>query len=325
VLSGAVACSDAGQPDPPTPISDDALLAHITTLADDSLYGRPAGWTDELRAAEYLHEQFLAAGLSPGVPEFLQRFWIGLQAAPGAVMSDGPAGSERGDPGREPTPYSQNVVATIAGEGELSDEWVVVGAHYDHVGWAVAPDSSLQIFNGADDNASGTAVLLEVARYLQERFGAAGVEGARRGILFVGFGAEEIGLVGSNFFCGSGVVSLANVAAMVNLDMVGRLRASLQVRASGSAPWWTARLREANADGITLDLDQAAVKGGSDHVCFLQAGRPAVHLFARLHVEYHTPADDPPLINRDGLLAIANLTARLVESLAVTPSLDAPE
>ncbi len=319
-LVGALACGEVAEPDPATPISADVLLTHIGILADDSLYGRPAGWTDELRAAEYVRSALTDAGLTPGVPEFLQTFWIGPQKSAHAATSADPP-FQGGDPGRETTYYSQNVVASLPGDGDLSEEWVVVGAHYDHVGWLVAPDSSLRVYNGADDNASGTAVLLEVARYLRERFVAGAVPGPRRSLMFVGFGAEEIGLVGSHFFCGSGTVPLTDIAAMVNLDMVGRLQTSLQIRAAGSAPWWTDHIRDANTDGLPVELDQERAAGGSDQVCFLSAGRPAVHLFTGLHAEYHTPADDPPLINRDGLLAIAELTARLVESLATTPSL----
>jgi Iap family predicted aminopeptidase len=316
-----LACGEVADPDPATPISIDQLLTHIGVLADDSLYGRPAGWTDERRAAEYVRDALSEAGLTPGVPEFLQTFWIGPQETAHASTSADPPFFQSGDPGREATDYSQNVVASLPGDGELSGEWVVVGAHYDHVGWMLAPDSSLHIYNGADDNASGTAVLLEVARYLRERFVAGAVPGPRRSLVFIGFGAEEIGLVGSRFFCGSGAVPLTDIAAMVNLDMVGRLQTSLQVRAAGSAPWWADHVRDANTDDLPIEVDQEPVRGGSDHVCFLSAGRPAVHLFTGLHAEYHTPADDPPLINRDGLLAIAELTARLVESLAVAPSL----
>jgi hypothetical protein len=319
LIAGTVSCSDTDQVEPATPISADAMLAHIGFLADDSLYGRAAGWGDELRAAEYIRDLFEAAGLTPGVPQYLQPFWIGPQVA-GAD-----ARAQQGDPDpapdRPPSSYSQNVIATLAGDGDLAAEWVVVGAHYDHVGWSVAPDSSLQIFNGADDNASGTAVLLEVSRYLGERLDAGAFQTPRRSIMFIGFGAEEIGLVGSEYFCAAPTVDMRAISAMVNLDMVGRLRDALAVRASGSAPWWTARFREANTDGISLALDQAPMSGGSDHLCFLAAGRPAVHVFTGLHAEYHTPADDPPLINRDGLLKIANLTARLIEELATEPSL----
>jgi hypothetical protein len=314
-------CADTGEPGTATPISADMLMAHITFLADDSLYGRPAGWEDELRAAEYVRTTFTGAGLSPGAPEYFQTFWIGPQVVRADEAPDATPAGPAGGPDRVPRSYSQNVIATLPGRGVLADEWVVVGAHYDHVGWTIAPDSSLQIFNGADDNASGTAVLLEVARYLAERDAASSSDATRRSLMFVGWGAEEIGLVGSRFFCETPTVPLARVAAMVNLDMVGRLRDALQIRAAGSARWWADVVREANTEGLTVDLDPDPIKGGSDHLCFLSAGRPAVHLFTGLHAEYHTPADDPPLINRDGLREIANLTAQLVEVLAATPSL----
>lgn len=311
VLAG---CDTTSPPGSVTPISGDALMAHVTYLADDSLYGRPAGWEDELTAAEYVRDRFAAAGLSPGIADYLQLFWIG-ESPPPAAADPG------GDPARPERLWSQNVIGVLPGAGALAHEWIVVGAHYDHLGWDVAPEGTLEIYNGADDNASGTAVVIELARYLSELYRGGAIDGPRRSIMFHAYGAEEIGLVGSNYYCANPIVPLARVSAMVNFDMVGRLRDGfLTVGGANSATWWTDRLDAANADGLTLYTDNKFV-GRTDHFCFLQAGRPAIHLFTGMHPEYHTPLDDPPLLNAEGLLQIAELAASLIAALATAPTL----
>lgn len=314
VAVGVVSCESAAGPGHVEAITAEGLMAHIEFLADDSLYGRPAGWLDELRAAEYVRERFVAAGLAAGVRDYLQTFWIGEEPPPStADPGDDPARPER--------LWSQNVIGVLAGSGALADEWIVVGAHYDHLGWYVAPDSTVVVYNGADDNASGTAVMLELARYLAGLYESGAVGASRRSILFEGFGAEEIGLVGSNYFCAHPTVALAEVAAMVNFDMVGRLRDEfLTVGGANSASWWTDRLEAVNDDGLTLYTDNKYV-GRSDHTCFYEAGRPAIHLFTGMHPEYHTPMDDPPLINQKGLLQVAELAARLLLDLVTAPTL----
>lgn len=317
VLLAVVACGDASVPVTIEPISTGALMEHISYLADDSLYGRAAGWEDEFTAAKYVRDRFVDAGLASGADEYMQEFWIGEQPAH-AVTPDGPAAAhDQSNDGIRPARlWSQNVIGIVPGQGALADDWVLVGAHYDHVGWSFASDSSLLVYNGADDNASGTAVLLEVARYLSTLYRAGSDGGDRRSLMFVAFGAEEIGLEGSRWYCANPTVPLDRVAAMINLDMVGRLRDRyLTVGAATSAEWWSERLAAANHDGLTLNIDNKYV-GGSDHYCFVVAGRPAVHLFTGLHAEYHTPLDDPPLLNQQGLLQVAELTVRLVRDLA---------
>lgn len=311
LLAACDATSPHGSADP---ITAAAIMAHVAYLADDSLYGRPAGWEDELTAAEYVRDQFAAVGLSPGVTDYLQVFWIGEQPPP--LVTD-PAD----DPARPERFWSQNVIGVLPGAGALADEWIVVGAHYDHVGWYVTPEGTLQIYNGADDNASGTAVVIELARYLSQLYRSEGIGGPRRSIMFQAYGAEEIGLVGSTYYCENPIVPLAQVAAMINFDMVGRLRDRfLTVGGTNSATWWTSRLEAVNADGLTLYSNNMYV-GRTDYYCFYQAGRPAIHFFTGMHPEYHTPLDDPPLLNAEGLLQIAELAARLIVSLATAPTL----
>ena len=311
----ALACESGAAPERVDAVTAEGLMAHVDYLADDSMYGRPAGWLDELRAADYVRGRFVAAGLEAGAADYLQTFWIG-ETPPPSTADPGD------DPARPERLWSQNVLGVLEGSGALRDEWIVVGAHYDHLGWYVGPDSSVQVYNGADDNASGTAAVIELSRYLAQLYGTGAVGPSRRSILFMGFGAEEIGLVGSDYYCAHPTVPLARVAAMVNFDMVGRLRDRfLTVGGTPSASWWVGRLEAANDDGLTLYTDNKYV-GRSDHTCFYQAGRPAIHLFTGMHPEYHTPLDDPALINQEGLLQVAELAARLLVDLATAPVLD---
>lgn len=317
LAAGLTGCEGPSQPEVVTPVTGEALLAHATYLADDSLYGRAAGWLDELTAAEYVADEFRRYGLEPLVPAYLQTFWIGDPALTATPI-------------RPRRPWSQNVVGAIPGRGALAEEWVIVGAHYDHVGWAVGPDSVLRVFNGADDNASGVAAVLEIARYLADHVGRTGNRpGQRRSIMVHAYGAEEIGLVGSEFYCANPVVPLSAVAAMVNLDMVGRLRDNLlTVGLVTSASFWPDMLAAANEDGLTFAFDNQYV-GRSDHFCFYRAGRPALHLFTGLHPEYHTASDDVHLLNVEGWRQVTELALKVVLDLVtawdLTPAPGVPQ
>ena len=194
---------------PPAPLGASALLDHLNVLAHDSLFGRRAGSEWEWKAAEYIRDEFIEYGLEPGAPGYFQAFTI-------SVPVDGQSGLA-----------SQNVLGVLPGVGALADEWVILGAHYDHVG-ADTVSGSVVVYNGADDNASGTALMLEVARYLSE-YVAAGMadDRDRRSIMFQAYGSEEVGLIGSTYFCAQPTVAMEEITAMVNLDMVGRLRNNL--------------------------------------------------------------------------------------------------
>jgi hypothetical protein len=297
------ACEGVSGPEPTPPLEAARLMAHVDALAHDSMLGRGATSVEERQAAGYVREHFRDLDLDPGVPDYFQTF---------AVF---------GDPNRR----SQNVLGVLPGEGDLADEWIVVGAHYDHVGFQTVTADSIEVYNGADDNASGTSVMMELARYLAHYFTRGEGGGTdRRSILFQAFGAEEVGLVGSFYFCNHPTIPLSSVAAMLNLDMVGRLRMeTLTVIGSPSSPDWPGILAAANDGGLTLAYEQKFISG-SDHYCFYQAGRPVAFLFTGLHEQYHTPDDDPPLINAQGMLAVANLALGMVVDLATRPEGPAP-
>ena len=212
----------------------------------------------------------------------------------------------------------KNVVAVLPGDGNLAHEYVVVGAHYDHLGRG-GPGSmnpgAREIHNGADDNASGTAAMLELA----ERFAKTGSRG--RSVIFAAFTAEEVGLVGSQHFVTHPPVPLPRVAFMVNLDMVGRIRNDiLYVGGHGTA--------EA-LDKVIADADEKSPlrfksfgKGGfgpSDHMSFAMKKVPVLFLHSGTHRDYHRPDDDADKVNYKGLEQAVGFAADVVEDLVQLP------
>jgi aminopeptidase YwaD len=215
---------------------------------------------------------------------------------------------------------ARNVAAMVRGaDPAAAREVMVVGAHYDHLGLggdgSLAPDDRA-VHNGADDNASGTAALMELARLIKE-------SGQRpaRSILFVAFTAEEKGLWGSAQYVKAPLLPLENTVAMMNMDMVGRLRENtLTVYGTGTAEEWPALLEEVNqaqAEPFVL-VSIPDGFGPSDHSSFYEANIPVLMLFTNTHSEYHRPEDDWQLINKEGLERVASFAADIVTEVAAT-------
>lgn len=213
---------------------------------------------------------------------------------------------------------TQNVVGILPGAGVLANEYVVVGAHYDHLGWggqgSFKPDVRA-IHNGADDNASGVAGMLCAARLLLEPESA---KTERRSLVFVSFSAEEIGLGGSAYYVEHPMVgSVADMAAMINLDMVGRMQeGKLNLLGTDSSTAWPAIVEAAGkvAPKVTITSGGDGY-GPSDHSSFYAAGVPVVHLFTGSHDQYHSPEDDVDLLNVEGGADVARITAALADAL----------
>ena len=209
----------------------------------------------------------------------------------------------------------KNVVAMLPGE---TDEVIVVGAHYDHVGLGSYGSSYGygEIHNGADDNASGTSVMLALA----EAFARRG-EKPRRTILFAAFTAEEIGLIGSRYLAENPPVPLEKMVAMVNLDMVGRVREdTLYVGGLEMAEVYPDLVRAADGSSpLGLSNMGGSFSGRSDHASFNDKRVPALFFFSGLHEQYHSPADDPELINVEGMEQAAELVYDVIDRLMDTP------
>jgi Tol biopolymer transport system component len=219
---------------------------------------------------------------------------------------------------------TENLAAIIPGRGALANEFVVIGAHYDHLGFggrgSMRPNESA-IHNGADDNASGTAAVLVAAKRLSE---AMKTVRNHRSILVTFFSAEETGLGGSSYFVQNPPVALESIRAMINLDMVGAMKEDrVLALGSESAPEWKALLER---EGSELKLVVSASGDGygpSDQTSFYARQIPVLHFFTGTHDRYHTPDDDADAINFAGAARVADLTARVAGAVArgqVTPT-----
>ena len=219
----------------------------------------------------------------------------------------------------------RNVMASIPGSDASSNasarnEWVVIGAHYDHLGLgdsnSLSPSLIGQIHHGADDNASGTSGVLELAR-----MASANRQTFKRSLLFMTFAGEELGLLGSAHFVNNPTIPLNNIVGMLNLDMVGRMKNDqLFMGGVGTAPDFRAWL-EAAAAPLALKLDFSnAVSGGSDHMSFNQKKIPILFFFTGLHAEYHRPTDTVEKINVPGAMKVMTMVYEMATRIANEPA-----
>ncbi len=208
----------------------------------------------------------------------------------------------------------KNVVAVLEGEGPLADETIVIGAHYDHLGHggagSLAPWTSA-IHNGADDNASGTAALLEIAHRL-----AAADQKPRRRIVFIAFTGEEKGLLGSAHYVKNPRFALENTIAMLNLDMVGRLKDDkLIVYGTGTAKELDSLVDALGQQYAFKISKQPEGFGPSDHSSFYGKKIPVLHLFTGTHSDYHRPSDDSPKLNIEGMRRVTDFLVDVVQAI----------
>lgn len=286
-------CEQSATYDPINQISLD-----IDTLASDAMEGREVGTKGEKMAADYIVAEFQNANLQPaGTDGFYQSFFVNDPDNPHAQPSE-----ESGTDGI--TGY--NVIGMI---DNPSDELVIIGAHYDHLG--MGDFSSLHrgekaIHNGADDNASGVAAMMHLARTLASKE-------LNRDVLFIGISGEEKGLWGSNYFTKNSTIDLSKVNFMINMDMVGRLDKSkgLAVNGTGTSPIWNWLLDEVNSDSLKLIKSESGV-GPSDHTSFYLQDIPVLHFFTGQHSDYHKPGDDADKVNVDGILKVASIIERMI-------------
>jgi hypothetical protein len=286
----------AQRPEPPR------LLDDIRFLSDDRLQGRMTGSRGADSAAAYLARRFSQVGLQPAAGGWFQSFTVGREA---------PAAR----PAHTGTLAGKNVVGILPGRDPvLRNQTVILGAHYDHLGLgsfgSLDPDSTGLVHNGADDNASGAAALIQVAARLAASPPA-------RTVVFIAFSGEELGLLGSAHYVKQPIYPLASTLAMINLDMVGRLRnGRLIVYGARSAKEFPALLDSLNwYAGFDLKA-QGDGYGPSDHSSFYTAKRPVLHLFTDLHEDYHRTTDDWQKVNYDGLKRVADFSLGLVTALA---------
>jgi hypothetical protein len=296
-----------------TSISTDMLKKYITYLASDKLEGRGTGSKGEQKAAKYIAKQFKKLGLKPAGTEgaFFHKYTF--------KKISNPHGNAEPN---APNISSQNVVGFLDNGADVT---IIVGAHYDHLGLGhdknsldANPDG--KIHNGADDNASGTAGVIELARFFsnnnrKEPFN----------FLFVCFSGEELGLIGSKKFAETPSVSVDKINYMVNMDMIGRYRTDkgLIVHGYGTSPLWGKMLEIIPTD-IKIIPDSSGVEP-SDFTSFYLEKLPVLGFFTGQHTDYHKPSDDSDLINYDGEKHVLEYIARIIEATCTFPKMEFSE
>jgi hypothetical protein len=290
------------------------VAADVVFLASDALVGRKACTPGNDTAAAYVARQFRAAGLRPAGDSgtFLEHWTVGNATA---SRGAGIAGC-----------HTENVVGVLPGAGRLASETVIFGAHFDHLGIGGFGSSmaqgadTLRIHHGADDNASGTAAVIELARTLAADRGALGNN--RRTILFIAVNAEEEGALGSAYFADHPPSPLDSAIAYVNFDMVGRLRErKLLILGVRTATEWPALLDTVNARWHLDVRGSGDGWGPSDQASFYAHKRPVLHFFTDLHEDYHRPSDTADKIDADGIVDVADFAADLARRLVRRPTM----
>jgi hypothetical protein len=222
------------------------------------------------------------------------------------------------------TSYTNNVIGKLEGKDPvLKSEYILIGAHMDHLGDGLKYGSlhtshEAEIHNGADDNASGTAGVLELAQYF-----ASNKKNLKRSIIFMFFSAEEAGLIGSSYFTKSELFKKYNIVTMINLDMIGRLNDNkLSIGGTGTSSLWQHALDSINTYFNFSASYNKDGYGPSDHASFYAKDIPVLFFFTGLHKDYHRPSDDWQYINSEGSARIVNFVAGVVNyinSLSVKP------
>lgn len=275
---------------------------HIHKLASDNMKGRGTGSKELDKAARYIQRHFKKYGLRPmGTQGYRQAFTARVRRV---VVDD----SIR---------QAHNIIGFLDNGAAHT---IVVGAHYDHLGMGMqggSLDSIPQgkIHQGADDNASGVAGLLEIARY----FGT-NKETEPYNLLFIAFSAEELGLLGSRHFVEAPTVPLENMHFMLNFDMIGRYDQQLAIIGYGTSPSWPDIFDSVDARGLSLHRGHDG-SGGSDQTSFYRKDIPVLFFHTGGHPEYHRPGDTPDKINYPATAAIIDIAIDVIKRAMEEPKL----
>jgi hypothetical protein len=274
----------------------------VSFLADDALEGRQTGTDGEKKAAEYIAKRFEELGIDPkGTKGYYQEFSF--------LPKTDPHKEVEFTTNQDGTITGRNVIGYIDNQAENT---VIIGAHYDHLGYggegSLYRDSIKAVHNGADDNASGTAVMIDLARKLKNK-------NTNNNYVFMAFSGEEMGLLGSNYFVKNPTIDTKAVSYMINMDMVGRLKkdSTLAVYGVGTSPMFK-QVLTAHNDKFKLIENESGV-GPSDHTSFYLADIPVLHFFTGQHEDYHKPGDDSDKLNYAGMEKISSYIFDIITDL----------
>ncbi|WP_298492769.1 M20/M25/M40 family metallo-hydrolase [uncultured Algibacter sp.] len=278
-------------------IKDDVVF-----LSDDALEGRQTGTEGEKAAANYIAKRFKNLGVeAKGTNGYFQAFTFKPKTNPhqkvNYTVKDG-----------DSTITGTNIIGFINNNAENT---IAIGAHFDHLGYGA--EGSLHrgekaIHNGADDNASGIAVMLSLAEKLKNK-------NTNNNYLFLAFSGEEMGLLGSNYFVKNATIDTKKINYMINMDMVGRLKAdsTLAVYGVGTSPILKQTLKAHNSNFKLIQKESGI--GPSDHTSFYNVDIPVLHFFTGQHEDYHKPTDDFEKLNYDGMTTISNYIFEVITDL----------
>ena len=255
----------------------------LSYLSSDKMEGRKPGNPGNFIAVSFIKKEFESYGLETHLQKFTYTFrWrVGLFRWRTVEIE------------------TMNVIGVLKG---TSDKHVVIGAHMDHLG----VDGDGDAYNGADDNASGTTAILELA----EAFGKSDAR-PKDTIVFIAFNAEELGLLGSKHYVSDPLLPLDDCKLMINLDMVGRLRGTTVTAQGGNLSRSVTQLVDKLDDNYPFDVNITAAGNRSDHAPFNWSGVPVLFFHTGTHPQYHRITDDPDLINYEGLVNIAKFVKDL--------------
>jgi hypothetical protein len=285
------------------------IKTHVKALASDEYEGRGTGSAGEKKANDYIESQFKKIKLLPK----------------GENGYDQPFPFKAGAHGTGAEGTATNIAGYIDNGAQYT---IIIGAHYDHLGLgndgnSLEPNPQNKIHNGADDNASGTAGVIELARYFQDNS-----KKEHYNFLFLCFSGEELGLYGSKYYSEHPTIDLTKADFYINLDMVGRLdpdKKTLEVMGTGTSPVWEPLLQKISNDPtfaqVKIKTDSSGI-GPSDHTSFYLKNIPVLHFFTGSHSDYHKPSDDFDKINYEGEVEVLKIIARVIEELDAQPKIE---
>lgn len=302
LLTGILSCKSEPK------VAENLIKEDVMFLADDALEGRQTGTDGEVKAADYISKRFKELGLSPkGTNQYFQEFTF----------------KPRTDPHKE-VEFTKNADSTITGRNVLgfidnnAKSTIVIGAHYDHLGYggegSLYREKDKAVHNGADDNASGVAVMLNLAGRLKIKNDTSVLKD-NNNYLFMAFSGEEMGLLGSNYFSKNPTLEANTINYMINMDMVGRLKAdsTLAVYGTGTSPILKQTIKS-NNNKFKIVENESGV-GPSDHTSFYLIDIPVLHFFTGQHEDYHKPSDDSEKLNYQGMDLISDYIFSIISDL----------
>ena len=291
--------------------NQESFKKDVEYLASEKLEGRFPGTNGEQLAANYIAEKFEKFGLTKLTDSYFQSFNFTLPSSPHEEV--------KFNQDTDTKINAKNIIAFIDNKKKNT---VIIGAHYDHIGYGgqYSLDRGInEIHNGADDNASGTAMLLSLAKQLNNK------NDLENNYLFIAFSAEELGLIGSRYFVNSDVFKKESINFMINLDMVGRLNAEKELSIFGVG---TSSIFKQVVNSMNNNFKLKIIEDGtgpSDHTSFYNKDIPVLFFHTGSHENYHRPSDDVNLINYKGMSEISNYIIDIIDELETYKKLEFKE